>query len=426
MRSHFAFLVVVVCAACEAHPRVGGTGAAGSSGAGTAGTTGEGGTAGSIGGATGTGGGPGGATGDGPGGTAGGVSTYHTLTEWTVPFSDTDVFQIAAAGDSVFYLTKDAAQRIGRLDVTSGMFTEWTTPYTATSPGGIAVRATDGAVFMTGATLGEIGRFDPQTGLFTRWAMPADLSSTPGPFSLAFDQGTGVFFTAIDMLGRSYVGRFDTATGDYRTWTYAGATASSVVAAPDGTVLFNCWDGSVSYQIARLDPATGFFTHWVLPSQPLFPMVGAADGTVFFEEQSADFTGVARLIPATGLLTEWSTAATGTPADSMSILSGRVYFGFDGPSALQALDPSAPGHDSSIHAAVSLPDAMFAFHLSADVSALSARQAVGKTTQGPMPSQISGAFETWAVSKSPRMTAAIPGAIYFTEDSYGAIARLTP
>ena len=186
----------------------------------------------------------------GPGGAAGTPASEDVVTEWLVPFPGSMPFQIAARNDSVFYLTKDVGLHVGRLDVATARFTEWPTPYTTTSPGDIQVRASDGSVFIAAATLGEIGQLDVDTSTLTRWALPIDTSApeaTQGPWSLALDAGTAVFFEADDASG-SYIGRLDTATGNLLTWRFPGATASRVVVAPDGTVLFNAWNGSGPYQ----------------------------------------------------------------------------------------------------------------------------------------------------------------------------------
>jgi streptogramin lyase len=361
----------------------------------------------------------------GPGGAAGTPAGEDVVTEWLVPFPGSMPFQIAARNDSVFYLTKDVGLHVGRLDVATARFTEWETPYTTTSPGDIQVRASDGSVFIAAATLNEIGQLDVDTSTLTRWALPIDTSApdaTQGPWSLALDAGTAVFFEADDASG-SYIGRLDTATGNLLTWRFPGATASRVVVAPDGTVLFNAWNGSGPYQIARLDPVTGVFTSWSLTSQPLFPMVVAPDGSLFFEEASSDFVGVARLVPATGRLTEWRTPAL--PSDSLSILSGRVYFGADGDLSLTALDPAVAGNERTIgNTVVWGPIAPEVFHLTPSAWPLPVQQTIGTATKRAVQSQTAGGFETWRMATPPRMTASIPGAVYFTEDAYGTIARL--
>jgi streptogramin lyase len=374
-----------------------------------------GGTAGGM--STGLGGGIGGS-----GGGLGGSGGEYTLTEWQVPFADADTFQIAARSDDIFYVTKNVELHLGRLNVSTGQFTQWQTPFTSTSPGDIAVRPSDGAIFITAATMGEIGQFDDATQTLVRWTLPPDITPA-GPWSFAFDAArTHVFFTAGDM-NSSYIGRLDTASGELRTWTFQGAGASRIVDALDGTVLFASWDGSAPYAIVRLDPLTGVFTTWPLAAQPFYAAAMDVDGSFFFAQESSDFVGVARLVPSIGELTQWTTS--GTPGDSLAILSGRVFFAIDGELNLKALDPTASGAESTIVPVTSPPISPSSYILSSTRVQLTPETAPGVTSQRTLQSQIAGPFETWSVSQVPRMKATTGGAAYFNEDGYGAIGRLT-
>jgi len=405
----FASIVVGVSGACGPSQLGGNTGTAGTGG----------GAAGGAGGSIDIGTGIGGVAGGG-----GDSITGNDLTEWPVPFPNSMPFQIAATDDSVFYLTKDDAMRVGRLDVATARFTEWTTPCTATSPGDIQVA--NGQVFFTCASFGEIGQLNVSTGQLTRWALPIaapPAEPTQGPWSLAVPSGREIFFEADDANG-SYIGCLDTFTGGLRTWSFPGATASKVVVAPDGSVLFTTWNGFGPYQIVRLDPTTGVFTSWSLTTQPLFPLVVADDGSLFFEEGSSEFTGVARLVPSTGRLTEWETPEY--PNDSLASHGGRVYLGSDGGLLLSALDPRVRGSDRNIVPIVSAPVAPQEFGLSSITTPLPVEETIGVASRRILPSQTVGAFVTWTLGTPPRMTASIPSALYFTEDAYGIIARLTP
>src|SRR5262245_29166120 len=368
-----------------------------------------------LGGSAGTAGSAGGTTGIG-----GGTGGEFTLTEWQIPFSESQPFQIATLNANVVYLTKDVEEHVGLLDVTSGVFTEWLTPYTTTSPGDIEVRAADQMVFIAGATLNEIGQFAPLTGTLTRWKLPTTAPDS-GPWSLAFGAGTLVFFSANDDAGVGYIGRLDTATGNLTTWSFPGAGGSRVVAAPDGTVLFQCWDGTVPYQLARLNPASGVFTSWPMTAQPLFPIIADAGGTISFADWSS-VPALARFLPSTGRLTEWTTP--GLPDDSLALLQGWLYFGVDGDPALHALDISTTGRDSTIAPSTEAPVVTRTFQISPSTVTLTGQQAQGYVSQRQIAAEFSAPFATWSIQR-PRMKAAIVNALYFTEDDHGVIARLT-
>ena len=238
--------------------------------------------------------------------------------------------------------------------------------------------------------------------------------STPG--RLSFEATTAQ---------RLYIGRLDTATGNLLTWRFPGATASRVVVAPDGTVLFNAWNGSGPYRIARLRSGDRR-VHQLVARQPTTVSDGGRSGWAASSSRmaSSDYVGVARLVPATGRLTEWRTPAI--PSDSLSFLSGRVYFGADGdlwlecPRSGRRRETNARSATRSCRAPSLLgyltsprPPGLHPFSRPSawhDASPFNRRR--------------HGGFETWRMATPPRMTASIPGAVYFTEDAYGTIARL--
>jgi hypothetical protein len=159
---------------------------------------------------------------------------FDTLTEWSVPFTDANPFQIAMAGANVVYLRDNPEQRLGLLEVDRARFTEWPLPYLVTSPGDIKVRAGDGAVFVAGLSENEIGQFDLQTQALRRWRLPLDIESG-GPFSLGIDEVGGVFFTAYNASG-ALIGRLDTTSATVTTWQLPAAIgdATRVTVAPGG------------------------------------------------------------------------------------------------------------------------------------------------------------------------------------------------
>lgn len=155
MRAALAILTLSTAAACsgqslDAGRDAGGPAAAGSSGWG-----------GASGGSTGSAGAAGAAATAGSTGSAG-AGSEGSIIEWSIPFADSQPFQIAASGTTVFYLNAGADQMLGRLDTQNDTVTEWPLSVPATSPGDIQVRPSDGAVFFTSATVGELGQLDPR------------------------------------------------------------------------------------------------------------------------------------------------------------------------------------------------------------------------------------------------------------------------
>ena len=175
----------------------------------------------------------------GAGARRGSPASEGSVTEWSIPFADSQPFQIAAWGTSVFYLNAAYEQMLGCLDTEHDTVTEWPLSAPATSPGDIQVRPSDGAVFFTNATVGELGQFDPQSQLLRRWPLPLDVSAgaPPGPWSIAFDASGRVIFSADD-AGGPLIGRLDTVSGRLDVWSFQEGGPVRVRLAPDGTVIF--------------------------------------------------------------------------------------------------------------------------------------------------------------------------------------------
>jgi streptogramin lyase len=391
----------------------GGTGGAAGGGMGQAGSVAEG-DAGQTGGASGSAGGQ-------AGGAAGIAGSEGSVTEWQIPFADSQPFQIAASGTSVFYLNAGAEQMLGRLETENGTVTEWPLSDPATSPGDVQVRPSDGAVFFTNATVGELGQFDPKSQLFQRWPLPLDVppGETPGPWGIAFDASGRVIFSADDASG-PIIGRLDTVSGHLDVWSCRVGGAVPVGVAPDGTVFYTT--GTQASEVVRLDPTTGVFTEWPLADRPLWGFVVDGSGDIFSLQLSADFQGLARFSPDTGRLTHWATSDL-FGYDSLDLLSGHIFFSSSSPTALEALDPTVAGTDTILSPFFETVTPR-AFVVTPTVETLSGQQASAQVTQRIAQRQATSAFSIWSLPDAPHMLATVPGAVYYTDDVERFIARL--
>jgi streptogramin lyase len=345
-----------------------------------------------------------------------------TLTQWEVPFAESQPFKIMVAGPDVFYLDGGFEQHLGRLDPAKGKFTQWTLPFPATSPGEIVRRDSDGAIFVTGAVLGEIAQFNAATQVLRRWRLPF-VEPGEGPFSVAVDDQGRVLFETVDVANlRLMIGRLDTATGAVAVWPVSPDIADTqvgpIIALPDGTVFFN----SVS-SVAVLDPASGVFTSWAPSSQPAWALASDGAGSLYFQEQSSTFTGIARLIPGTGRLTEWATP--GAFDDDLTFASGKLLFGSIEPTGLAALDPLQPGTETVLAAMSSEPVVPLSGVATVSSATLSGKRGHGRVFRNEVVPSSAGAFTSWAVANGVRAVGAGQGAVYFTEGA-AAIGRITP
>jgi len=346
-----------------------------------------------------------------------------TLTEWAVPFPDSQPFKVVAAGTDVFYLDNAFEQHLGRLDTTTGLFTQWPLPPGATSPSELVFRATDAMLFGTNGQAGEISQFDPASQLLRRWsvAQPFD-----GPWSLAVDEGGRVLFRATESAtGRTRIGRLDTTAGTVTTWLVpegvAAVSAADMALLPGGSVFFNVYGFGNSNDVVILDTATGVFTTWPTAGEPASAVTTDAAGNVYFQETAP---ALARLVPATGQLTEWPTP--GSLNDDLVFAVGRLFSGSIEPTGIIALDPTRVGSNSILIPFTSAPVAPDTVAAAAAEEILAGQQAQSAPTTREIKRRHEGAaFTGWAIPSAPRMLASAPGAIYFAPASASEIGRLT-
>ena len=85
------------------------------------------------------------------------------MTEWTIPTDNSLAGQIYLEGN-LLYFTEAWGNKIGCLNVSSGLFREWTVPTADSQPLGIYVSG--GLVYFTEAIGNKIGCLNPSTGVF--------------------------------------------------------------------------------------------------------------------------------------------------------------------------------------------------------------------------------------------------------------------
>ncbi len=118
--------------------------------------------------------------------------TTGTITEFAIPTANAQPQDIASAGN-VLYFTEAGTNKIARIDAT-GNITEFAIPTANSQPRGITVAA-DGSVYFTEFNAGKIGRFDPATSTFVEFALP---TGTGAPFGITTDQSGNIWFTELN------------------------------------------------------------------------------------------------------------------------------------------------------------------------------------------------------------------------------------
>ena len=253
------------------------------------------------------------------------VANRVEIREYAVPTADAFPHDVAVGPEGELWFTEERANKIGRLDPTSGVFHEYTLETPGAAPHGIAIdRAGD--VWFTANAKGFIGRLDPVKGLFTKYPLPDRHASDP--HSLAFDREGALWFT-VEKAG--IVGKLDPRTGEFalRPLARENALPYGVAIGKDGAPYVAELGAN---QIARVDPATMDVREFPLPQAARPRRVAVApNGYLYFTDFAAGKIG--RLDTATGLVSEWS-SPSGPRAQPYGLAitgDGQVWYVETGP-----------------------------------------------------------------------------------------------
>lgn len=182
---------------------------------------------------------------------------------------------VAARGADIFF-TDFNNNNIWRFNATSGTFTQFPIPTVGSDPYDVAVDG-NGIVWFTEFQANRIGRLDPSTGVITETVVTGD----PRQIAIATD-GT-VWFTE---RFANAVGDLDPATSQVSLFPLAvGAGPEGVAAAPDGSVWFT---QSAAGNVARITAAGVISEGRVVKGSEPFGVTVAPDGNPWYAELSAN------------------------------------------------------------------------------------------------------------------------------------------
>jgi virginiamycin B lyase len=247
------------------------------------------------------------------------------------------------------------ANKIGRLNPTTGVITEFPVPETGTAAIHSAVPAPDGSVWLTEQGSNKLGRWDPvtqkitefkddwgkhtvridangevwSTGGLTRFDPKYDkfehIGDVPNSYGIALDKDGNVWFAELRRDGR--IGKVDAKTlqvTKYQQPTPTGFPRRIQVDA-DGLVWFAEFQAG---KIGQFDPKSERFKEFALPGEKPTPYaLGVdADHKVWYSSEWMDVIG--RLDPATGQVTEFPIPhSENTMREFTTDTKGRFWYG---------------------------------------------------------------------------------------------------
>jgi virginiamycin B lyase len=274
-----------------------------------------------------------------------GVGTLRvTIKEYTVPTPNSRPHDPAVAPDGSLWFTGQAANKIGRLDVTTGSFKEYPLKTRDSGPHGLVADG-QGNIWFTAISGGYVGKLDPRTGQIAEYR-PAN-GSEIDPHTPVFDHTGTLWFTNEQT---NYIGRLDPATGSMQLKQVPTPRAIpyGIVVTRDNIPFF-CEFGT--NKLASIDPKTMEITEYRLPSAGARPrrLALAPDGTIYYTDYARGYLG--HFDPKSGkLIKEWPSpgGSQSNPYGITITRDGRVWYSESGvkPNTLVRFDPNSEGFSS--------------------------------------------------------------------------------
>jgi virginiamycin B lyase len=258
-----------------------------------------------------------------------------SLKEWPLPTPGSRPHDPMVAHDGNIWYTGQLANALGRLNPTTGQFTEYKLKHAQTAPHGLA-EDKDGNVWFTGNFAGLIGKLDPKTGDVAEYKLPDPAAKDP--HTLVFDDD-GILWFTVQQGNR--VGRLDPKTGDIKLVTPPTENARPYgMAVNSKNVVFFVEFGA--NKVARIDNKTMKITEYPLPDSAARPrrIAIGPDDLVWYTDFARGYLG--RLDPATGKVSEWK-SPSGPKSQPYGIVftKGALWYNESGakPNTIVRFDP---------------------------------------------------------------------------------------
>jgi virginiamycin B lyase len=266
---------------------------------------------------------------------------------WALPGFTQDVRNMISDFAGNAYFSETGSNKMGRLEPTTNMITEWQISSSGNSsarPTGIAFDPSTGSIYFAESGTNKIGRLEPTANMITEWQISSSGNSSARPTGIAFDTSTGSIYFAES--GKNKIGRLDPATNTITEWSLPNGSKNmalgDIIFDPDFRNLYYITNNG--YAITRLDPATNTFTEWTLPiSSSNISDITSGFGIVSFTESGTNKIG--RLDPATNTITELEISSSGNSTArptgiAFDTSTGSIYFTESGTNKIGRLDPA--------------------------------------------------------------------------------------
>ncbi|MBV9610301.1 MAG: lyase [Acidobacteria bacterium] len=266
-----------------------------------------------------------------------------SIEEWDLPTPNSRPHDPALGPDGALWYTGQRANKLGRLDVHTGMIKEFPLKTPDSGPHGL-VADRDGNIWFTAVNKGYIGKLDPKTGAVTEYRLPDPRATDP--HTPVFDNSGTLWFT---VESSNFVGRLDPRSGkiDLKQPPTADAVPYGIVVTREGVPYF-CEFGT--NHLASIDPKTMAITEYPLPdgARPR-RLALATDGTIYYSDYARGYLG--HFDPAAGKVEEWPSpsGAQSHPYGIAVTPDGTVWYSESGvqPNTIVKFNPKTKQFASS-------------------------------------------------------------------------------
>ncbi len=243
------------------------------------------------------------------------ITPSGTVTEYTIPTSNTSPEGITSGPDGNLWFTEQyGASQIGKI-TPSGTFTEYPTPSGGSAPTGIT-SGPDGNLWFTENFANKIAKTTTD-GTITEYTIPTGNS---GPVGITSGPDGNLWFTE---GGANQIGKI-TPSGTVTEYTIPTNNSSPdrITSGPDGNLWFTESSGN---QIGKITPS-GTITEYTIPTSGGTPIgiTSGPDGNLWFVEIYGSQIG--KITPG-GTITEYSLpSGFGYPVGITSGPDGNIWF----------------------------------------------------------------------------------------------------
>jgi virginiamycin B lyase len=254
---------------------------------------------------------------------------------WNVPTLGSRPHDPVATKDGAIWWTGQLSNKLGRVDIKTGMIREYSLKTAHTGPHGLR-EDKDGNIWFTGNHAALIGKLDPKTGTVTEYKMPDP--KVKDPHSLEISADGMVWFTAQQS---NTVGRVDMKTGEVKLVQMPTPRSRpyGIMITEKGVPVL-CEFGT--NKLATIDPKTMEIKEYTLPNPASRPRrIAPVGDEIYYSDFSRGFLGRYNL--ATGAHKEWP-SPSGANAQPYGIVyaKGAIWYNesFAKPNTIVRFDPT--------------------------------------------------------------------------------------